>query len=248
MVSNTKNLRLISEIDTIFDNFARTYQNAIITGFGASLTELTSVTGGYFEKMGVAKRTVSNAASKLKFIDESLGIKGGKIIKGSYLDRLALSQEVRQQLKNYVTSSIVGEKGYTSYVKGFKEMVVGKPGVDGALTSYYKQYAHDTYYQVESAKSAFLADQFGFDYFVYQGGLITTSREFCIKRSGKVFSREDAETWQCDPTLLRRKGVVGCDPSYNYASERGRWNCRHLLDWLGKEFAEDLGVTEMRFK
>jgi len=112
------------------------------------------------------------------------------------------------------------------------------------LTRYYKQYAYDTYNQVEAAKNAFFAQEVGFDYFIYRGTIITTSRDFCIKRAGKVFTVEEATTtWQCDPTLLKRKGVGDCDDSYNALVERGRWNCRHQLDYVDKTVAESLGIS-----
>ena len=246
LADTTKNFRLIAEMDKVYDDFAKTYQNEIVKGFGKDITRLTIVTGEYYRNIGVTAKTVKNIAEKLKYIDQSIGVRDGKIIKGSYLDRLAQSQEVRQKLKNYVTSSIVEGKGYTSYKQGMKELVVGKRGVDGSLEGYWKQYAHDSYYQVENAKSAFFADQVGFNYFYYFGVIITTSRDFCIKRAGKVFSREDAERdWKCDPTLLRRKGVTGCDETYNYAVEVGRWNCQHTLGWIDEEAAMQVGVSKI---
>lgn len=242
-----RNMRLVSEIDEVFDDFAKTYQNAVIAGFGKDISELTIVTGDYFMGMGVADKTVRNIAKKMKWIDISLGIKDGEVIKGSYLDRLAYSQEVRQTLKNYVTSSVVQAKGYTDYMGGMRSLVVGGKGMNGAVQGYWRNYAWDTYYQVEAAKSEYFAEEVGFDYFIYSGIVIKTSRQFCINRAGMVFSKEDAETWKCDPDLLRRRGVDGCDESYNYATERGRWNCMHSLDWIDKETAESLGIVSMRF-
>jgi len=242
-----KNFRLIADIDRIYDEFAKTYQNEIVRGFAKTLTEMTIVTAEYYKDVGVAEKTVENIAAKMGWIDKALGVQDNKVVAGSYLDRLAQSQEVRQQLKDYVLGSVSGKKGFSEYRKGFQTLVEGTKDVNGAVEGYWKQYTWDTYNQVESVKSAFFADQVGFDYFIYSGVIITTSREFCIKRAGKVFSREDALTWLCDPDLLRRKGVTGCDPTYNPFVERGRWNCRHRLDWIGKEVAEDLGITEMRF-
>ena len=244
LTTSAKNIRLVAEMDLLFDTFALNYQNVVISDFGASLASLTPLTNAYYKDMGVKAGTLKNISEKAGFIDKSLGLKNGKILPGSYLDRLGQSQEVRQLLKDYVTSSLVEGKGITSFTKGFKDLVQGSKEVDGALTGYYKQYAYDTYNQVEAAKNAFFAKEVGFDYFFYRGTIIKTSRDFCIKRAGKVFSIEEATTtWQCDPTLLKRKGVGDCDDSYNALVERGRWNCRHQLDYVDKTVAESLGIS-----
>ncbi|HNR55534.1 MAG TPA: hypothetical protein PKJ19_10215, partial [Flavobacteriales bacterium] len=101
----------------------------------------------------------------------------------------------------------------------------------------------DTYQYLDRASSDAYATKLGLDAFIYAGGLIETSRDFCIKRNGKVFSRKEAEReWPKDPTLPRTKkeresGVlVGYDP----LRDMGRWNCRHRIRFISDALAEQL--------
>ena len=79
------------------------------------------------------------------------------------------------------------------------------------------------------------AKQGGLNYFQYKGGLIETSRDFCIARNDLVFRRGQEEDWKNDPTL---PGYP--DPSYDPLVELGRWNCLHYLHWLTDDEAKEI--------
>ena len=46
--------------------------------------------------------------------------------------------------------------------------------------------------QYDAAYNSKLADEFDMNYFVYQGGLIDDSRDFCAAHNNKVWTREEA--------------------------------------------------------
>jgi len=73
------------------------------------------------------------------------------------------------------------------------------------------------------------AEEVGADYFLYIGGLIETSREFCKERDGKVFTAEQIASWDNGQGL----------PADIYL---GGYNCRHSLRPISQELAEDLGL------
>ena len=62
-------------------------------------------------------------------------------------------------------------------------------------------------------------------------GLIVTE-----KRAGKVFSTEETKTWKNDPDLVEPK----TKDTYSPLIERGRYNCRHWIDYISQETADYL--------
>jgi hypothetical protein len=72
------------------------------------------------------------------------------------------------------------------------------------------------------------AAEVGAEYFLYIGGIIETSREFCRERDGKVFTAEQIAAWDNGQGL----------PADIYL---GGYNCRHSLRPISKELAKDLG-------
>ena len=74
----------------------------------------------------------------------------------------------------------------------------------------------------------------GLNYFLYVGGIISTTRRFCEKRNSKVFHRDETKTWKNDPDLIEPR----TKESYHPLLERGRYNCRHMIAWLSDEDAK----------
>lgn len=72
------------------------------------------------------------------------------------------------------------------------------------------------------------SEDLGLEYFLYAGGLIKTSRQFCIERAGKIFSIAEAKTWDNEQDL----------PVIPYL---GGWNCRHTMVFMDLEKAKANG-------
>jgi len=240
--ATTRNMRLAIKMDQFFDALDKETLRKINTQYGQDMLKLTPLNERYYNTLiPDARDAIVSISEKVGFIEAAIGIKDGEIIKGGYLDNITKMPEVRQQMKNYVVKSVANKKGFSEYLRGMKEIVVGTQSRDGALERYYKQYAYDTFNQTDAAINKHYADNLNLTWFVYSGGIIGTSRAFCIKRSQKVFNTKETETWKCDSTLIGKPKNVKCDQRYNPLIERGRWNCRHTLRYITSEMACDLG-------
>lgn len=72
------------------------------------------------------------------------------------------------------------------------------------------------------------ADDLGIELFLYAGPDDGVTRPFCQERVGQIFTREEIESWDNDQGL----------PADVYL---GGYNCRHRLDPVSAELAEELG-------
>jgi hypothetical protein len=75
------------------------------------------------------------------------------------------------------------------------------------------------------------AEDLELTHFLYAGGLIKTSREFCIERAGKIFTLDEARSWDNEQGL----------PFIPYM---GGYNCRHSMVLMTKEKAIENGWQE----
>lgn len=132
--------------------------------------------------------------------------------------------------------SITNGVSLADLTAGLASLVVGNADADGFLVRYFRQYAYDTFNQVREIKNQEFAEGLNLKWFLYQGSLIETSRRFCEKRAGKVFSTEETKTWKNDPDLVEQK----TKDTYNPLIERGRYNCRHWIDYISQETADYL--------
>jgi hypothetical protein len=109
------------------------------------------------------------------------------------------------------------------------------------------------YQLYDAAYNSTLAQEFDMNYFIYQGGLIKDSRDFCAAHNNKVFSREEAADWvNWVPSMgdypagyeIKQKDTSHPSymdyPGYTPLVDRGGYNCRHMLGWISDELAFDL--------
>lgn len=234
----SRNMRLANEMEALMDTFNKTFQESVLKDMANDMLKITDYSKDYYQGMGFSKELLDSIEKNMGYISQSIGITAeGNIIKDSFLDSLSQNPEVRRNIKNYVINSVASKKGYNEYLKGMKELIVGKKDVEGALQRYYRQFAYDSFNQVDAAINKHYADELDLKYFIYSGGLLDNSRPFCRKRAGKVYSSEEAEKWKCDPNLIGKPKGAKCDESYNWAIDRGRYNCRHSIQYISKELA-----------
>jgi hypothetical protein len=233
-----KNMRLATEIEALMDRFNTLFQQSKLKRMANDMLKITDYSKDYYAGMGYSNELLESIDQGMGYISQSIGITDkGNIIKGSYLDSLSQNAEVRKELKEYVINSVASGKGYNDYLKGFKELVVGNQQTAGALQKYYSQFAYDSFNQVDASVNKHYADELQLEYFIYAGGIIDTTRPFCRKRAGKVFSVEETKKWKCDPDLIGKPKGVKCDDGYNALIERGRYRCRHSIRYISEEMA-----------
>lgn len=205
--------------------------------FAEELLKVGGLTAEYYQNTAGAEATAAAIRNSLNLLQASLGITpDGGLIAGGYLDRLGKTEGARAVLREYVVQSIVTGKDLASFQAGFRQLVMGGTQTDGALRAWWRQYAYDSYNQAQEVVNSNMAEELKLNYFIYQGSIIPTSRQFCRKRAGKVFSKKEALTWKNDPDLIDPKTKA----TYNPFIERGRYNCRHFLNWISDELAFQL--------
>ena len=233
---STRNIQALGKFNRLFNKWEREMIGGELALFTTELLEVGGLTIGYYE----ATDTHAKAAEIQKSLDllrAVIGIdKDGVLIEGGYLSNLGNTQVVRDELRQYVVQSIVTKKSLSDFQKGFKSLVEGNPDTDGALQRYWRQYSYDAYNMAHEIVNSSMADELKLKYFIYQGSVIPTTRQFCRKKAGKVFSTAEAAKWKNDPDLIDKKTAA----SYNPLLERGRWNCRHFLNYISDELAVQL--------
>lgn len=236
VVNSVKNIALINKLDNLIDRIAKQLQRDVLGKFATSLLDSAVLSAEYYKALGFKSKTVDSILWNKLNLEKRIGLKpSGKLDKKGYLYRLGQTNQVRETLKNYVLTALDGNTPFASFQLGFRNLVIGnkrKKGLatNGALQSYFDQFAYDTFNQLDATTERTYADSFGLKHFVYQGSIIENSREFCKKRAGKAFTIKETENWKNDPTLPKLKGGV-IEP-YNPLIDRGRFRCRHSIKYI----------------
>jgi len=197
----------------------------------------------YFEA-GTSKRLNEVTARVNRTMRRRLGLDPdtGKPVQGGQFDRFFDNEPMRTEVKQVVSRGITAKIPMAKMLKQLEVAVTGTPESPGIFSKALQNLVLDVYQQTDRAVSKEYATRLKLDTFIYAGGLIETSREFCKKRNNQVFTEEEAAKWVNDSTLPRTKkekdsGVItGYDPLVDL----GRFHCRHRTRYISRELAKEL--------
>ena len=220
---------------TLFNSAFKKYQDTVKAKLVESIVNDIDIIVDDNDKY--YKNTVKSSIPKTeikKLIDRRLGInENGSLVRYGYMSGLLDDSGIRSELQKHIFREMFKNASFEAFRTGVKTFIVGEPDKFGMFQRYYKTFSFDAYAQLNSFTSATYAQKLGLSYFIYNGGLIKTSRSFCKKRNGEVFSTEEAEKWKDDPTLT----AIESKETYNWVIDRGGFNCRHTPDFIAQEIA-----------
>lgn len=244
--SGRDEIKLSEAIDKIFKAFEKNQATQLAKQISSDLSKTFQLNVDYYEGIfdttsngGRFSKISKNVYAVMK---SRLGIEGSALSPDGYLDRLIKNVPLAEQVKQLTFKAISGNMTIKNFTKSLESIVTGTPEIDGSLTKYYKGFAYDTYQQFDRATNDQFAKRLDLTYFIYSGGLIETSREFCIKRNDKVFSVEETKEWINDPDLPKTKAEKDSGNVTNYIPtiDCGRYNCRHMVRYISESLAKKL--------
>jgi hypothetical protein len=262
ILDTTKNYQILGDLDKVYKEFTAMSSSLMSSQISGVTTGLVNLGKNYFAVAltdDLGKRFDKVVLSTANKMNARIGLKGGEMVRGGFLDSFMKDQTLATQIKSFISKSVTGQIDTKDFIKGLGKIVTGDEG-KGALEKQYERYAYDVYQQYDAAYNSTLADEFGMNYFIYQGGLINDSRDFCAAHNNKVWSRDEAEDWRTwTPSLgeypegyeVKSKSPYDVPsyldyPGYDPLVDRGGYNCRHMLGWisdaLAKQLREDLNT------
>lgn len=248
-----KNYRLISSLDKTYKNSQLISNQVVLSQITATTAKLATLNTNYFEIVlaGNLPARFANVVEKTnKLINLYIGIDGQKLVTGGFLDSYFKSG-TGTELKQMTAKAVTTNMDLKEYAKSLKNLIVGTEEKQGLGMKQFNNYAADLYQTYDSAYNKLLGNEFGFTYFIYQGGLIGDSRDFCAAHNNKVWSVEEVQDW-ANWTPSQGEYPVGYEvkakdiyavpsylgyPGYDPLLNLGGYRCRHMLGWISDELA-----------
>ncbi len=227
IVQNAKNIRLTTALDAIFNSFDKDINSKLINSYINDINGAKEINTKYFAAFEPNKKKFKGIAVDVDdLIDARIGIKpNGKLAKGGFLDNFNKDPRLLNDFKELVTKGITGNISRTEMNSQVRRYIVGAEGANGQLQKHYSNFIYDTYQQVDNLGSSNYAVALNMQSFIYSGGLIKTTRNFCCQRNGKVWTVKEAQKWQ-------NLSFTGKSNPYNPLINLGGYNCRHSTQYL----------------
>lgn len=110
-------------------------------------------------------------------------------------------------------------------VKMVREYAIGDGEQTGKLLQYSKQIAYDSIATADRAYTSAVAEELDSEWFYYAGGLLPTSRDFCIERHNNHYHYKEVESW----ASLEWDGKMENTTQQNIWENLGGYNCNHAI-------------------
>jgi hypothetical protein len=164
------------------------------------------------------------------------------------------SSSILTEFKYIITKYVTSQKDMKDCVKEIKDIMTSYNLYNRDMEWDTKDLAYNFYQQYDAAYNMCLGLSFGFRFFIYQGGLISDSRDFCAAHNNKVWYYKEAFRWgEWTPSKgeypsgyeIKQKDINTVPPYLDYPAydpliDRGGFNCRHALGWIDEKMAYNM--------
>lgn len=223
--------------NSVINTFYKEEYSKLVGGLANSLVDVIELNSIYFEDMGFSGSV--KAIEKRLF--ESIGMNGmTAIMPDGYINDILTETSVKRSLRQVISKSTLYNNRtaineISTFIKGNQERL----GVYETLFSAVDKTGgsiYDSFQRVDRFSNVVYSDELGIQAWLYIGGVIGGSRDFCIERNSKVFLKEEIDAWA-------KLSFQGQTSPYTPFIDLGGYRCRHTLGALGNSTAIRLDPT-----
>lgn len=208
--------------------------------YAAQVLALPALNVAYFEALDV--RGYKELRAPLTgFLEKKFGVTAaGQVIPGGVISTYGSQGSLfgaQRELMNFAYQAQASGLGITAYREGLQQLVTGGNSATGLMQQLYEG-AQDTFSQADRSLQVLAAERLSLSAYLYQGGLISGSRPFCVKRNGKVWTDAEIRLWGTSKDQIggytnKAEGKFsGKSEPYSPFEDCGGYSCRHTLHAL----------------
>ncbi len=204
----------IAELEKRFDKF-----------FDDHVKVFIATLGGYIKKLlRQAQREFDGDDDVVKELEGRVGIRGDQVVRykdgvATVLFAIGTMGAIRSDLASLLLNSFNGEVKR----KDLRKHILTR--TSRRYHDFFETFMLASLMHTYNAAQIKYAKKKGYKKFLYVGGLVDESREFCIQRSGHEFTIEEAETWN---DMWWKGKIEGVD----FFVQIGGYNCGHYLEFI----------------
>lgn len=187
ILQNGANRKLLGDAEAkIYEIFNSTpYQNAV-TNYVFTIPGIDKLNQEYFMTMPRFKEN--------KLFLKSLQSQTIKTIE-QYILQDGLQSQVIDPLVQIMNQNVNTGGRFSGFLEQVQNYIKGSPKVEGRALRYSRNFLKDSLFQYSRSYQESVTRDLDLNWYLYSGGLIDTSRPFCIERAGKYFQRKEIESW-----------------------------------------------------
>lgn len=217
ILQNAKNRNIIADAEVLIDDaLSGNYGNAIKEQISI-IPKIDDLNNSYFS-------SISGSFAENRNFIRSLQTQTISNIESNLLQE-GLQFQVKQPLIDIMNQNINSGGSFSGFLEQLRTFIKGDEQLDGRLISYSRGLLRDTLFNYSRAYQQSVTSDLGLFWYLYAGGLIDHSREFCIDRAGNFYHQSEIEAW----TYLDWQGKNNQTTKSSIFIFAGGWNCGHSI-------------------
>jgi len=213
--SNNRNILSLAE-EKVSEVFSGALYQASVSSYVAIIPKIDELNQQYFS-------TFKGFKENKQFL-KSLQSQSIKTVE-KYVLQDGLESQVISPLSQILNQNINSGGKFSGFLEQIKTYVKGNDQVEGRALSYSRTFLRDSMFTYSRSFQQSVTADLKTDYYLYAGGLIDTSRPFCIERAGKFFHHREIEQWASLDWSGKKSGTT---ESSIFLFAAG-WNCNHEI-------------------
>lgn len=212
------NRKVLKDAQNSFDRIiAKSRYNDFIEQHLRVIPTINSLNEEYFT-------TIAKSFSSNKNFIRSLQNQSIETV-NSYLLQDGLAAQIKLPLNDILNQNINAGGQFSGMLDQIRTFIKGNDKVEGRLLSYSRNFLRDSLFQYTRAYQQSVTADLGLEFYLYSGGLIDRSREFCIERAGNFYHQKEIEAW----ASLTWKGKSPLTTESSIFVLAGGFSCAHEI-------------------
>lgn len=231
IVNKTSNFVVLNSLAKFKKEFSAKKVTPLLLDMAKKFVKVALANTQYFKsivKVSPSKANKIEAGSLAKIglrrVDNKI-----QIVSGGWLNQVGDFNDAYLKVREAAQTAIAGNVKIKDMKRLVKKSVLPDSKF-GPIKHHLITNVVDSYAQFDRMAQKDYADELGFRAFIYQGGTITTTRDFCRKRNGTVITLEEAEQW-------REMSWDGKNENYEPLRDMGGHRCRHFASFISDKLA-----------
>lgn len=150
----------------------------------------------------------------------------------------SFTQSFITPLNELINTNMTTGATMSDTIDSLQQFVLGNEEMDGRMVGQAKRIAYDVFAVADRNQTTAIANNLGLEFYLYQGGHLKETREFCDERRGKYFHRKEVESWGegkkcCGLDWPKNGKWAGMNPQTNkntIFALAGGHNCKHGIN------------------
>lgn len=259
------NYKLLSTLDKIYKGVHTAFASTVLDQVLTTTKVLSKQSKTYFELLlgenlpSIFEKVIEKTN---KLMNSYIGIGEERLVRAGFLESFLNDNKIGTDLKQLSAKAVTANTDIKEFTQTLKDKLIGVEKVSiqngkkvitqtGALEKQINDYVIDLYQTYDQAYNKTIGNELGLRYFIYQGGLVDDSRDFCVSHNNKVWSIEEAQSWKewvpADGDYpagyeVKAKDIYSVPsylgyPGYSPLVNLGGYRCRHMLGWITDDIA-----------